>query len=104
MPETLVTIAYLFAGLLFIFSLGGLSAQESARRGYETNLKQNGYWLRRLETIHLLGGNPTDILTRTARIDALTPDLVKDAFKSYFPMDRYTVVTLVPEPAEAAGR
>jgi NAD(P) transhydrogenase subunit beta len=33
MPETLVTIAYLGAGLLFIFSLGGLSAQESARRG-----------------------------------------------------------------------
>ena len=26
-------IAYLAAGLLFIFSLGGLSAQESARRG-----------------------------------------------------------------------
>jgi NAD(P) transhydrogenase subunit beta len=33
MPETLVTIAYLVAGLLFIFSLAGLSAQESARRG-----------------------------------------------------------------------
>ena len=33
MPETLVTIAYLAAGLLFIFSLDGLSAQESARRG-----------------------------------------------------------------------
>jgi NAD(P) transhydrogenase subunit beta len=33
MPETLVTIAYLAAGLLFIFSLGGLSAQDSARRG-----------------------------------------------------------------------
>jgi len=33
MPETLVTIMYLAAGLLFIFSLGGLSAQESARRG-----------------------------------------------------------------------
>jgi NAD(P) transhydrogenase subunit beta len=33
MPETLVTVAYLAAGLLFIFSLGGLSAQESARRG-----------------------------------------------------------------------
>jgi NAD(P) transhydrogenase subunit beta len=32
-PETFVTIAYLIAGLLFIFSLGGLSAQESARRG-----------------------------------------------------------------------
>jgi NAD(P) transhydrogenase subunit beta len=33
MPETLVTIAYLAAGLLFIFSLGGLSKQESAGRG-----------------------------------------------------------------------
>jgi NAD(P) transhydrogenase subunit beta len=33
LPETLVTIAYLAAGILFIFSLGGLSAQESARRG-----------------------------------------------------------------------
>ncbi len=33
MPETLVTVAYLAAGLLFIFSLGGLSAQESAPRG-----------------------------------------------------------------------
>jgi len=33
MPETIVTIAYLAAGLLFIFSLGGLSAQESAPRG-----------------------------------------------------------------------
>ena len=33
MPDTLVTIAYLAAGILFILSLGGLSAQESARRG-----------------------------------------------------------------------
>ena len=33
MPETLVTIAYLVAGILFIFSLGGLSAQESAPSG-----------------------------------------------------------------------
>jgi NAD(P) transhydrogenase subunit beta len=33
LPETLVTIAYLAAGILFIQSLGGLSRQESARRG-----------------------------------------------------------------------
>ena len=33
MPQTVVTVAYLIAGILFIFSLGGLSAQESARRG-----------------------------------------------------------------------
>ena len=33
MPETLATVAYIVAGVLFILSLGGLSAQESARRG-----------------------------------------------------------------------
>ncbi len=33
LPDTLVTIAYLAAGILFILSLGGLSAQSSARRG-----------------------------------------------------------------------
>jgi NAD(P) transhydrogenase subunit beta len=33
MPTTLVTTAYLAAGVLFILSLGGLSNQESARRG-----------------------------------------------------------------------
>ncbi len=33
MPETLTTVAYIVAGVLFILSLGGLSAQESARRG-----------------------------------------------------------------------
>ena len=33
MTESLTTIAYLIAGVLFILSLGGLSAQSSARRG-----------------------------------------------------------------------
>jgi NAD(P) transhydrogenase subunit beta len=33
MPQSLVTVAYIAAGVLFIFSLGGLSAQRTARRG-----------------------------------------------------------------------
>jgi H+-translocating NAD(P) transhydrogenase subunit beta len=33
LPDTVVTVCYLIAGVLFILSLGGLSAQESARRG-----------------------------------------------------------------------
>ena len=33
MSTTLVTVVYLVASILFILSLGGLSAQESARRG-----------------------------------------------------------------------
>ena len=72
-------------------------AREGARRDYETALKQNAYWLRRLQTVHLLGQSPGDIITRAQRIDAVTPAAVQEVFKKYFPLDRYTIVTLVPE-------
>ena len=72
-------------------------AKEGARRTFETAVKQNGYWLRRLATVHLMGQNPADIVRRTERIDAVTPAVVRDAIRRYFPMDRYTVVTLVPQ-------
>jgi zinc protease len=71
-------------------------AKESARRGYETALRQNPYWLRRLQTVHLLGGDPGEILTRTARIDAISPEVLRQTFRTYLPLDRYTVVTLLP--------
>lgn len=75
------------------------NAKEGAKRDYETSLKQNQYWLRRLQTVHLLDRDPADITTREARIDAVSVDSVRDAFRTYFPQDRYTVVTLVPETA-----
>jgi len=71
-------------------------AKETARRGYETALKQNDYWLGRLQSVTMLGRDPGEILTRNERIDAVTPQVLKDVFKQYFPPDRTTVVTLVP--------
>ena len=47
----------------------------------------------------MLGGDPGEILTRSQRIDAVTPALLQEVFKKYFPLDRYTAVTLVPEAA-----
>jgi zinc protease len=72
-------------------------ARETARRGYETALKQNAYWMGRLQRIHMLGADPSEILTRPARIEAVTPAILRETFRQYFPSDRYTVVTLVPE-------
>jgi zinc protease len=72
-------------------------AKESARRNYETALKQNPYWLGRLQTEHLFDQNPALLLHRAERIDALTAQSVQDAFQKYFPIDRHTVVTLVPQ-------
>jgi zinc protease len=71
-------------------------AKETARRNYETALKQNPYWLGRLQTEHLFDQDPGLMLHRTERIDALTPQSIQDAFRKYFPMDRRTVVTLAP--------
>src|SRR4051812_3074000 len=74
-------------------------AKETARRGYETALKQNDYWLGRLQTIKTYNRDPGEILTRPQRIDAVTPVVLQDVFKQYFPADRSTIVTLVPTPA-----
>jgi zinc protease len=73
------------------------TVKETARRQDETTLKENAYWLARLQALHRLGRDPSEIVTRPARIDAVTPADVQEAFKRYFPLDRYTVVTLTPE-------
>jgi len=72
-------------------------AKESARRNDETSLKQNGYWLRRMATVQMMGQNPADIPRRAERIDAVTPEALREVFRRYFPMERYTAVTLVPQ-------
>jgi len=72
-------------------------AKETARRAHETAKKQNGFWLGRLQSAKLLGRDPMLILTREQRIDAINRENIHEMFKKYFPMDRYTVVTLVPE-------
>jgi zinc protease len=72
-------------------------AKESARREHETARTQNGFWLGRLQSARLLGRDPLLILQRQQRIDAVTPANLQDVFRKYFPVNRYTVVTLMPE-------
>jgi predicted Zn-dependent peptidase len=45
----------------------------------------------------MLGWDPTGINRRLDRVEKLTPEILHGMFKKYFPMDRYTVVTLKPE-------
>lgn len=72
-------------------------AKEAARREHETSIRENGYWLSRLQSAKMLGRDPLLILQREKRIDAMTRENLHEVFKKYFPLDRYTVVTLVPE-------
>jgi zinc protease len=80
-------------------------AKEAARRTYETSLQQNGYWMGRLQSVRTFGRDPKEILARGARIDGVTPKTLQEVFRKSFPLERYTVVTLVPAgpPAAAAA-
>ena len=73
-------------------------ARETAMREHETGMKQNGYWLARLQAARLLERDPVEhMLGRADRIKAVTVANVKEMFVTYFPLDRYTIVTLAPE-------
>ena len=67
------------------------------RRALEEAERDNRYWLGSLRTVHLLGWDPARILERIERAESLNVDNVHDAFLRYFPSDRHTVVTLLPE-------
>jgi zinc protease len=74
--------------------------QELERRDLETAARQNSYWLGSMQTVTMLGWDPLSITRREQRIQKLSPAVLHDTFKKYFPTDRYTVVTLRPETAQ----
>jgi zinc protease len=71
--------------------------KELERRDLETNAKQNAYWLGSMQTVHQYGWDPAGIARRDQRTERLTQENIKAMFQKYFPMDRYTLVTLKPE-------
>jgi zinc protease len=71
--------------------------QELERRDLETAMKQNSFWMGSLQTVHMLGWDPESIVRRQERIDKLTPEVLHEIFRKYFPVERQTVVTLKPE-------
>lgn len=71
--------------------------KELERRDVETNAKQNAYWLGSMQTVHMYGWDPAGIARRDQRTERLTQENIKAMFNKYFPMDRYTLVTLKPE-------
>ena len=73
--------------------------QELERRDLETARRQNSYWIGSLQTVHMLGWDPIGITRREERIQKLSPQVLHEIFKKYFPLERHTVVTLKPETA-----
>jgi zinc protease len=76
--------------------------KETEKEGLETSYKQNGFWLGALQTAQILGWDPVSIIHRTERTDTLTADNIHEAFRKYFPPDRYTTATLLPEKTSSS--
>jgi zinc protease len=71
--------------------------KEAEKNDLQTAVRQNGYWLSSLQAMHLLARDPKAILRRTERADSLTQENVHAALRKYFPSERHTEVTLLPE-------
>ena len=74
-----------------------LKVKEAQIRQYETNLKENGYWLGVLFNACYHGLDPENVLHYLDYVEKLNADQLRKAVDRYFNMDRYVQAVLVPE-------
>ena len=77
------------------------AVKEGEKNDLQTAMRQNGYWLNSLQSLHVLGRDPKRILQRSERADSLTQENIHAALRKYFPNERHTEVTLMPETRAA---
>jgi zinc protease len=70
-------------------------------QGYQKSMRENGYWLGRLQATLTDGVDPASILTFEQEIAKLTADDVKAAAGRYFNEGNYVQVVLNPEKTVA---
>ncbi len=71
--------------------------KETWIKQYQEDVKDNSYWLSKLQQSIESGSSAGDVLTVEKRINALTPKDVKEAANLYFNMKNYLQVVLNPE-------
>jgi len=77
--------------------------QEIERRELDVALQQNGVWTGSILTSLQFGIDPRRIAHRRERIDLLTTQNLRDTFRKYFPANRRTVISLLPEASASGG-
>ena len=73
------------------------AVKEAEKNSIQEGLRENGYWQGSLQAMHILGRDPRGILRRIERADSLNQQNIHDAIRKYFPAERHTIVTLMPE-------
>lgn len=68
---------------------------------HRKSLRENGYWLGRLQSATLYGTDPATLLDYDRQVDAITPAQVQQAAQRYLRRDNYVQVVLLPEVTAA---
>jgi zinc protease len=71
--------------------------KEMLKRGYETNLKENRYWLSRIMEPYTDNYDPKDMLKTMEMVDTITPDQIKSSMIKYFDFNNFDKFILYPE-------
>ncbi|WP_317205363.1 M16 family metallopeptidase [Janthinobacterium sp.] len=95
-------IAATFAEIAAMKAAGPLPAdlakvQENWLKNHSKSMRENGYWLNRLQAAQVQGSDPATILDYEAKVKALKPAELQAAAQRYFNMDNYVQVVLYPE-------
>ncbi|MES2741411.1 MAG: insulinase family protein [Pseudomonadota bacterium] len=75
--------------------------KEGWTKDYRKAVRENSYWLARLQSAVLQDSDPSIILHYEQRLAALKAEDVKQAAQRYFKLDNYVQVVLYPEKAVA---
>ncbi|MCK4346033.1 MAG: insulinase family protein, partial [Bacteroidales bacterium] len=74
--------------------------RETQNREYETNLKENLFWLRNLQNSYYTKQNPEKILDYPQLVKTLSAEMIQNTARKYFNMNNYVQVVLMPETGE----
>ncbi|MBN1697440.1 MAG: insulinase family protein [Spirochaetales bacterium] len=71
--------------------------KEILKREYETNIKENNYWLTMLQTMYVHKLDPLTLLDYMESVESLTAETLRNLAVQYCKSDRYARVILYPE-------
>lgn len=75
-----------------------VKVKEARRRSHETELSDNGYWLRELQRAYTFGDDPRKLVDLGPELDRITSERVRAAAKQYISEKQYVRGVLKPEP------
>ena len=73
---------------------------EQERRSWETEVETNSYWLGAIQGNMQRGEDPSQLAAYRTWHERITPAYVHDAAQRFLDLDRYVLVTLLPEPSK----